>query len=77
MCIRISIYTKPLKIIKTIKLSNNNSQKNARGSFGEKANDVLKHTRGKQFRHEKTKKKRGNYRGGAIDTSVNSIQFED
>lgn len=51
-------------------------QKNARGSFGEKANDVLKYTRGKQFRHEKTKKKRGNYRGGVIDTSVNSIKFE-
>jgi nucleolin len=51
--------------------------RNARGSWGEKANDVLKFTRGKQFRHEKTKKKRGNYRGGAIDTSVNSIKFED
>lgn len=53
------------------------SQKNARGSFGEKANDILKHTKGKSFRHEKTKKKRGNYRGGAIDYAVNSIKFED
>lgn len=53
-------------------------QKGARGSFGEKANDVLKHTRGKQFRHEKTKKKRGNYKGGIIDSvNVNSIKFED
>lgn len=56
----------------------NFTQKGARGSFGEKANDVLKHTRGKQFRHEKTKKKRGNYKGGAIDSvNVNSIKFED
>ncbi len=32
--------------------------------------------RGKDFRHEKTKKKRGSYRGGAIDHSVNSFKFE-
>lgn len=31
---------------------------------------------GKSFRHEKTKKKRGSYRGGAINTSVNSIRFD-
>ncbi|KAL9699985.1 hypothetical protein quinque_003426 [Culex quinquefasciatus] len=42
---------------------------NARGSFGEKANEILKHTRGKSFRHEKTKKKRSGYRGGFIDKS--------
>lgn len=52
-------------------------QFNARGSWGEKANHDLKHTRGKSFRHEKTKKKRGSYRGGTIDMSVNSIKFED
>lgn len=52
-------------------------QKNARGSFGEKANNDLKHTRGKQFKHEKTKKKRGSYRGGEIDMRVNSIKFDD
>lgn len=53
-------------------------QKGAKGSFGEKANDILKHTRGKQFRHEKTKKKRGNYKGGLIDSvNVHSIKFED
>lgn len=51
-------------------------QFNARGSWGEKANKDLKHTRGKSFRHEKTKKKRGAYRGGTIDTSVNSIKFD-
>ena len=31
---------------------------------------------GKSFRHEKTKKKRGSYKGGAIDTSVCSIKFD-
>lgn len=31
---------------------------------------------GKSFRHEKTKKKRGTYKGGAIDTSVCSIKFD-
>jgi hypothetical protein len=33
--------------------------------------------RGKDFRHEKTKKKRGSYRGGAIDTTAsNSFKYE-
>ena len=31
---------------------------------------------GKLFRHEKTKKKRGSYRGGPIDTQVYSHKFE-
>jgi len=31
---------------------------------------------GKSFRHEKTKKKRGSYRGGSINTGVNSIKFD-
>ena len=31
---------------------------------------------GRSFRHEKTKKKRGTYRGGIIDTTVNSIKFD-
>ena len=31
---------------------------------------------GKSFRHEKTKKKRGSYRGGTIDTQVYSIKFD-
>ncbi|KAJ8917555.1 hypothetical protein NQ315_005604 [Exocentrus adspersus] len=35
----------------------------------------LKHTRGKSFRHEKTKKKRGSYRGGTIDTSLKKLSF--
>lgn len=48
----------------------------SRGDWGEKANDVLKFTKGKSFRHEKTKKKRGSYRGGAISTTINSIKFD-
>uniref|UniRef100_A0ABM0LUF8 Nucleolar and coiled-body phosphoprotein 1-like n=1 Tax=Saccoglossus kowalevskii TaxID=10224 RepID=A0ABM0LUF8_SACKO len=42
------------------------AKKGAFGSWGEKANKDLKNTRGKSFRHEKTKKKRGSYRGGSI-----------
>lgn len=49
----------------------------AQGDWGEKANKDLKFTKGKSFRHEKTKKKRGSYRGGSINTSVNSIRFDD
>lgn len=48
----------------------------ANGDWGQKANNVLKFTKGKSFRHEKTKKKRGSYVGGAISTSVNSIKFD-
>jgi hypothetical protein len=44
--------------------------------WGAKANDVLSKVRGKDFRHEKTKKKRGGYRGGAIEMgAVNSIKL--
>lgn len=46
------------------------------GDWGQKANDVLRFTKGKSFRHEKTKKKRGSYRGGAISTTINSIKFD-
>jgi SRP40, C-terminal domain len=35
----------------------------------------LNQVRGKDFRHEKTKKKRGTYRGGAIDGAVYSIKL--
>ena len=39
------------------------------GGYGAKASAVLRKVRGKDFRHEKTKRKRGTYRGGTIDTS--------
>ena len=54
---------------------NDNSFYTKADTWGERAHNVLKHTRGKGFRHEKTKKKRGTYRGGAIDTNVHSVKF--
>merc|ERR1712062_140248 len=45
-------------------------------TYGAKANKDLIVTQGKSFRHEKTKKKRGSYRGGEINTGVNSIKFD-
>ena len=46
--------------------------------WGAKASEKLLTTRGKSFRHEKTKKKRGGYRGGMIDENkVNSVFFDD
>ena len=40
------------------------------GGYGAKANEKLRTVRGKDFRHEKTKRKRGTYRGGVIDTGM-------
>ena len=45
-------------------------------SYGAKAAEILLKTQGKSFRHEKTKKKRGTYRGGQISMGTNSIKFE-
>jgi len=45
-------------------------------AWGGKAAQVLGAVKGKNFRHEKTKKKRGSYRGGEIDSnSVNSFKY--
>lgn len=44
-------------------------------SWGKRANEELKVVKGKDFRHAKTKKKRGSYKGGSIDLGVNSIKF--
>lgn len=52
------------------------AKRGAAGDWGERANEVLKFTKGKSFRHEKTKKKRGSYRGGSISVQVNSIKFD-
>ncbi|KAK4757798.1 hypothetical protein SAY87_019099 [Trapa incisa] len=43
--------------------------------YGAKAQEVLGQVRGKDFRHEKTKKKRGSYRGGQIDLQTHSVKF--
>ena len=55
-----------------------NTYKGAFGDdgWGAKASDILMKVRGKDFRHEKTKKKRGSYRGGLIDMgAVKSIKL--
>jgi hypothetical protein len=45
--------------------------------WGFKAQQVLGAVRGKDFRHEKTKKKRGSYKGGNIDPDARfSYKFE-
>ena len=46
-----------------------------REDYGAKASAILAAVRGKDFRHEKTKKKRGTYKGGPIDMQSNSIKF--
>ncbi|KAL8265273.1 hypothetical protein R6Q59_023403 [Mikania micrantha] len=43
--------------------------------YGAKAQEVLGKVRGRDFRHEKTKKKRGSYRGGLVDQQSHSIKF--
>jgi hypothetical protein len=45
--------------------------------WGARAQQVLGQVRGKDFRHEKTKKKRGSYRGGKIELGTASIKFAD
>ena len=53
------------------------AKKNSKGSYGERAYIDLKDTRGRDFRQEKNKKKKGAYKGGKIDThSVCSIKFD-
>ncbi|KAJ1266378.1 hypothetical protein BS78_08G146600 [Paspalum vaginatum] len=49
----------------------------ADSGYGAKAQEVLGQVRGRGFRHEKTKKKRGTYRGGQIDLQTHSIKFEN
>ncbi|CAN7032356.1 unnamed protein product [Brassica oleracea var. botrytis] len=48
----------------------------ADSGYGAKAQEVLGQVRGRGFRHEKTKKKRGSYRGGEIDVRSHSVKFE-
>ncbi|GER45764.1 nucleolar and coiled-body phosphoprotein [Striga asiatica] len=47
----------------------------AETGYGAKAQEVLGQVKGRGFRHEKTKKKRGSYRGGQIDLQSHSIKF--
>lgn len=43
--------------------------------YGAKAQEILGQVKGRDFRHEKTKKKRGSYRGGQIDLQAHSVKF--
>lgn len=45
--------------------------------WGYKAQEALGKVRGKDFTHEKNKKKRGGYRGGKIEMGSNSIKFDN
>ena len=58
-----------------MKLRDNSYQQKA-DPWGAKAFNDLKNVQGKNFRHEKTKKKRGSYAGGAISLEINSIKFD-
>jgi len=63
--------------IKKAELADNAFEaKGGADEYGYKANQILKFTKGKSFRHEKTKKKRGTYKGGAINMGVTSIKFD-
>jgi len=60
-------------------LKDNSFSAKARGNndWGGKAHQILSTVRGKNFRHEKTKKKRGTYRGGTINYNViRSVKFD-
>jgi hypothetical protein len=46
-------------------------------SWGLKAAQDLIQVQGDRFRHEKTKKKRGSYKGGNISFGVNSVKLTD
>lgn len=47
----------------------------AENGYGARAQEVLGRVKGKDFQHEKTKKKRGSYTGGMIDLQSHSIKF--
>lgn len=47
----------------------------ADSGYGAKAEEILGQVKGRDFRHEKTKKKRGSYRGGQIDVQSHSVKF--
>jgi len=64
-------------VINKQELRNNTFEaKEGADGYGYMANQVLKFTKGKSFRHEKTKKKRGTYKGGEINMGVTSIKFD-
>ncbi|XAR63719.1 hypothetical protein NMG60_11023757 [Bertholletia excelsa] len=60
-----------------VKLRDNSywAKDGAESGYGAKAQEILGQVRGRGFRHEKTKKKRGSYRGGQIDLHSHSVKF--
>jgi len=59
------------------RLTNNTFESKKGDDWGRKANEDLKIVRGKDFRHAKTKKKKGTYKGGFIGINeVNSVKFQ-
>jgi len=54
---------------------NSFSAKKGFDQYGKKADQTLSAVKGKNFRKDKTKKKKGSYGGGPISTGVNSIKF--
>jgi hypothetical protein len=60
------------------KLADNSYKVGEVGGWGARANADLIKVKGKGFTREKNKKKRGAYRGGAIETHASySIKFDD
>jgi len=57
------------------RLKNNSYNSKQGDSWGEQASADLIVVRGKDFRHAKTKKKKGTYRGGSLDMGINSFKF--
>jgi len=57
-------------------MDNSFESKGGYDQWGKKAAASLGAVKGKDFRREKTKKKRGSYGGGVINTGVNSFKFE-
>jgi len=65
------------EIVVDKKVSDNSFESKAGfDTWGAKASQDLIVTKGKSFRHEKTKKKRGSYKGGPINMGVASIKFD-
>lgn len=58
-------------------LADNSYRPESHNDFGVRAQQSFSKVKGKQFKHEKTKKKRGSYTGGIISTNVKSFKFED
>jgi BRI1-KD interacting protein, putative len=55
---------------------NSFKSKGGKDKFGQKAYESFSGVSGKSFRKEKSKKKKGTYLGGPINTEVNSIKFK-